>query len=172
MQGLRVSLNVSALEIREPDYLDNITRLLQEVGLPPSAVQLEITERLFIEPNPKLLDRLDALRRLGISIAIDDFGMGSTSLSLLHKLPVDVLKIDRSFIENFCSDRRGDALVRAIIDMGHALDMRIVAEGVETAEQAARLREYGCDYMQGYLFSEPMPRQALADWLATYPPGD
>jgi diguanylate cyclase (GGDEF)-like protein len=169
MRGLRLSVNVSALEIREPDYVDNLDAVLHEADLDPAAIQLEITERLFIEPNPEILQRLERLRGLGVTIAIDDFGIGSTSLSLLHKLPVDVLKIDRSFIEGFCNDRRADALVRAIIDMGHALDMQIVAEGVENAEQATRLREYGCDFLQGYLFSEPLAQADFADWLASQP---
>lgn len=161
----RLSVNVSALEIREPDFVEGLSELMQAAGLPLQRLQLEITERLFVDPNPAILATLEALRAWGVKIAIDDFGVGSTSLRMLHTLPVDVLKIDRDFIQGSDDDRRVDALVRAIIDMGHALDMEIVAEGVETESQAARLKRYGCDYLQGYHFCEPMKAADFAAWL-------
>jgi diguanylate cyclase (GGDEF)-like protein len=166
MGALHLSLNVSAIEIRSSNFVESLQETLAQAGLAADRVQLEITERLFIDPSPEVLEKLDRLRRLGMKIAIDDFGIGSTSLRLLHTLPVDVLKIDRSFISGSDRDRRADALVRAIIEMGHALDMQIVAEGVETTAQVERLAAYGCDFLQGYLFCEPMPAAEFAAWLA------
>jgi diguanylate cyclase (GGDEF)-like protein len=161
----RLSLNASVLEIRSENYVDGLLATLQGVGLAPARVQLEITERLFLEPSEHLLDTLSRLRAAGVRIAIDDFGVGSTSLRLLHQLPVDVLKIDRSFVSGSGWDPRRDSLVRAIIDMGHALDLEIVAEGVETEAQARRLRELGCDALQGFLFCRPMAVADFGDWL-------
>ncbi|NGX16270.1 EAL domain-containing protein [Wenzhouxiangella sp. XN24] len=163
--GLRLSLNVSALEIRADDFVSNLLQQLEEVGLPPAQVQLELTERLFLDPSQKLLAKLEELRGKGIKIAIDDFGIGATSLHLLHKLPIDVLKIDRVFIHGLEEDDRIGTLVRAIIEMGHSLGLEIVAEGVETATQAQRLRGYGCDYLQGYLFCKPMAPPRFRAWL-------
>jgi diguanylate cyclase (GGDEF)-like protein len=165
MSAMRLSVNTSAIEIRSPDFVDQLLATAAEVGLPLERLQLEITERLFLEPRQEILDRLQGLRDRGIRIAIDDFGIGSTSLRLLHRLPIDVLKIDRSFISGFCEDARVDALVRAIIDMGHALELEIVAEGVERQEQAERLRSYGCDLLQGYLLSRPLAAPEFRGWI-------
>ena len=164
--NVRLSLNVSALEIRKGDFVQSLLRQLESGGLAPERVQLEITERLLLEPSTELLQKLQALRESGIRIAIDDFGVGSTSLRLLHKLPVDVLKIDRTFIAGSDEDPRVETLVRAIIDMGHALDLQIVAEGVETEQQAKRLRQCGCDLLQGYLFCEPATPAEFGRWLS------
>ncbi|NGP54512.1 EAL domain-containing protein [Thioalkalivibrio sp. XN8] len=174
MSGKRLSVNTSAIEIRSPEFVEELLATAAEAGVALDRLQLEITERLFLEPRKEILDRLQGLRDLGIRIAIDDFGIGSTSLRVLHRLPVDVLKIDRSFISGFCEDPRIDALVRAVIDMGHALELEIVAEGVETDEQAERLRSYGCDLLQGYLLGRPLPAAEFEAWLAAgciTPPG-
>lgn len=163
--GLRLSVNVSALEIRADDFVSGLLQQLEEVGLAPAQLQIELTERLFLDPRPALLAKLEELRSLGIKVAIDDFGVGATSLHLLHKLPIDVLKIDRVFIHGAEEDERIGTLVRAIIEMGHSLGLEIVAEGVETAAQAQRLRGYGCDYMQGYLFCKPMAPAKFRAWM-------
>lgn len=161
-----LSLNVSALEIRAREFNDSLFGLLCETGFDPSRLQLEVTERVFLEPSEELLSRLQELRNAGIRIAIDDFGVGSTSLYTLHRLPVDVLKIDRSFVVGSDLDPRMDALVRAIVGMGHALSLQVVAEGVESASQAGRLAAYGCDALQGYLFAKPMAAVELEQWFA------
>jgi diguanylate cyclase (GGDEF)-like protein len=162
---LRLSLNVSILELRSAGFVDSLLQTISSCGLSPVQLQLEITERLFLEPSTQLLQQLERLRTEGIRIAIDDFGIGSTSLRLLHQLPVDVLKIDRAFISALDHDARMETLVQAIIDMGHAMDLLIVAEGVETERQAQLLRDWGCDYLQGFLFCRPMPVSDFADWL-------
>lgn len=156
MQDFKLSLNISVRELNSRSFINAFLGLIEECGYPADLIQLEITERMFIEPTRELLNKLDRIRETGARIAIDDFGVGSTSLRLLHMLPVDVLKIDRSFISGE-RDARSDALVRAIIDMGHALDLKIVAEGVETDEQRCRLISMGCDHLQGYLFGKPAP---------------
>jgi diguanylate cyclase (GGDEF)-like protein len=161
----RLSINVSALEIRCSSFVDDLLGILEAAGLSAGQVQLELTERLFIQPSEQMLDKLTRLRDAGITIAIDDFGIGTTSLRLLYQLPVDVLKIDREFIVKSEEHPRVDALVNAIIDMGHALSLRIVAEGIETPAQAERLRQHGCDLLQGYLYCEPLQPTEFTAWL-------
>jgi EAL domain-containing protein (putative c-di-GMP-specific phosphodiesterase class I) len=161
----RLSINVSALEIRCRSFVNDLLGILEAAGLSARQAQLELTERLFIQPSEQMLDKLTRLREAGITIAIDDFGRGTTSLRLLYQLPVDVLKIDREFIVKSEEHPRVDALVNAIIDMGHALSLRIVAEGIETPAQAERLRQHGCDLLQGYLFCEPLQPTEFAAWL-------
>lgn len=164
-EHLRLSLNASALEIRHSDFVVTLLDMLEAVGLSPQRVQLEITERLFLDPDNGILATLETLRSSGVRIAIDDFGIGSTSLRLLNQLPVDTLKIDRSFVATADQDRRALALVKAIIDMGHALDLDIVAEGVERETQAALLKTLGCDQLQGYLYCRPVEAPDLVRWL-------
>jgi EAL domain-containing protein (putative c-di-GMP-specific phosphodiesterase class I) len=161
----RLWLNVSALEIRSRDYTERLLDMLNRADWAPDRVQLELTERVFLEPNDEMLNRLQQLREQGLRIAIDDFGVGSTSLRALHALPVDVLKIDRSFVAAMGRDARQDALVQAVIAMGHALSLEVVAEGVEHPDQAVRLRQYGCDMLQGFLFSPPLAMADFEQWL-------
>src|SRR5438552_15163280 len=134
-------------------------------GIAPTAIDLEITESLIMEDIQGNIQKLDAVRALGVTIAIDDFGPGYSSLGYLAKLPVQALKIDRSFIITMNEDPNAMTLVSTIISLAHSLRLRVIAEGVETEEQAQFLRLLRCDEMQGYLFSKPLPAEALVALL-------
>lgn len=168
LEGLWISFNVSALEIRSERFAERFLGILRNIGLSPERVLLELTERVFVSPSRDVLDKLELLRQSGIKIAIDDFGIGTTSLRLLHQLPLDILKIDRDFTIASQNNPRVDALVRGIIDMGHALSLKIVAEGIETVEQAERMAGHGCDLLQGYFYSEPLRPEPFSSWLKKY----
>jgi EAL domain-containing protein (putative c-di-GMP-specific phosphodiesterase class I) len=137
-------------------------------GLAPDRLMLEITEGVLLSDATTTIERLVALRRLGVKIAIDDFGTGYSSLSYLRRLPLDAVKIDRSFIEQLAQDPRQAALVRAIVELGRALGLTTIAEGVETAAQARRLVDLGCELAQGYFFGRPMPAADVARAMARY----
>jgi EAL domain-containing protein (putative c-di-GMP-specific phosphodiesterase class I) len=156
LEDLYVSVNVSARQFREQDFFATVLEALAQTGLPPAGLQLELTESIVIGDEHYAIETLRALSDAGISIAIDDFGTGYSSLSYLTRLPVDVLKIDQSFIRNLSAMSDGNAIVRAVIAMAHTLKLAVVAEGVETAEQLAFLREEGCDRIQGYLIAKPL----------------
>ncbi len=163
---LWVAVNLSAREMRSNRFVRELLCILEESALRPERFRLELTEGLFLEPTEEILDKLSRLRDKGIGIAIDDFGTGCTSLGHLHVLPVDCIKIDRSFVSRQLEDSRIDALVKAMVDMAHALELEVVAEGVETAEQADRLSELGCDLLQGFHFARPAEPREAAAWLS------
>lgn len=167
---LRVAVNISNIQFRQENFVKGLKQLFDRVGAQPSAVELEITESLMMESTERSVAALSALRQHGFELAIDDFGTGYSSLSYLRRLPVDVLKIDQAFVREMLADPAAMAIVDAIITLGSSLGMVIVAEGVETPEQAAALRERGCTELQGYLFSRPMPGEAFADWFRAYRP--
>ena len=126
---------------------------------------MELTESGFIEDPTRALRMLDAIAALGVSLSIDDFGTGYSSLSQLARMPVHEVKIDRSFVQGLESDPEFAPVVRSAIDMGHGLGLKVVAEGIETETSAARLRDFGCDMAQGYLYAKPMPLAAFEAWL-------
>lgn len=155
---LKVSVNVSPVQFEQPDFVDVVRDLLRKTGVPPANVGLEITESLMMENVPEKIRKLTELRDgLGVGISLDDFGTGFSSLSYLRQLPLDVLKIDRSFIPSITEDPDSLSILSAIIQMAHSLDMTVVAEGVETQEQLNILRLLKCDRLQGYLLSRPVP---------------
>src|SRR5271169_6380367 len=127
----------------------------------PTLLQLEVTESMVMQNVSRAIRVLDAIRSRGIRLAIDDFGTGYSSMSLMKQFPIDTIKIDRSFVRDLPEDCQDQAIAQAIISMGKALGMTIVAEGVETPEQHTFLRHHGCDEMQGYLFSKPLPSQQM-----------
>jgi diguanylate cyclase (GGDEF)-like protein len=165
-----VAVNLSARQTRDGALMDDISALLAETGLPARLLELEITEGVLMENVNANLDLLHSLQAAGIHLSIDDFGTGYSSMSYLKRFPIDQLKIDRSFVHDVPGD--GEAIATAIIAMAHSLGLTVVAEGVETADQLAFLREAGCDIMQGYYFARPMPvaeltallRQRRTDW--------
>jgi diguanylate cyclase (GGDEF)-like protein len=166
-QGLkapRVAVNVSPIQLRQRNFVEVIEQAMRE-GLAPTAIDLEITESLIMEDIQGNIEKLNAVRALGVSIAIDDFGTGYSSLGYLAKLPVQSLKIDRSFIAAMHKDANTMTLVSTIVSLAHSLRLKVVAEGVETEEQAKILRLLRCDEMQGYLFSKPLPTAALIELL-------
>ena len=167
---LRISVNVSSRQFRGGALETLVTSALDESGLPPRALEIEITEGVLVEDLPEIGQTLARLRELGVRIAVDDFGTRYSSLSYLRRFPVDTLKIDRSFIHDVLTDPDDAKLVAAIIAMGHSLHLDIVAEGVETRDELRFLRSRGCDLVQGYLFSKPLSAAGFAgivgDWEA------
>ncbi|MGH9189845.1 MAG: putative bifunctional diguanylate cyclase/phosphodiesterase [Acidimicrobiales bacterium] len=163
---LRVSVNVSSLQLAQPGWADDVAQALEESGVAPSQLVLEITESALMEDLDVVVPHLEDLRRLGVRIAIDDFGTGYSSLGYLRRLPVDVLKIDKSFIDGVAEGPHESALARAVIKLASNLGLDAVAEGVSSRRQLAQLRRLRCPYGQGYLFSRPQPADAFSDLLA------
>ena len=163
---LGVSVNVSGKQFQEADLVRGLAGILHEVGLEPSRLQLEITESVVMEDTEYAAGLLRELKGLGVRIAVDDFGTGYSSLSLLRRFPLDELKIDKEFVDGLGGSDQDEAIVRLVIDLSHALGLEAVAEGVETAEQLARLREMGCDQAQGYYFWESLPAEEAGALLA------
>jgi len=159
--NLSIAVNLSPLQIRDRKLVDLVAEVLRESGVAPSRVMLEVTEGVLIEDPQDTLERLEALRALGVSIALDDFGTGYSSLSYLQKFPFSQLKIDRAFVGSLGSTGNAGAIIQSIVTLGHALGMRVLAEGVETDEQRVLLRLAGCDEMQGFLFAKPRPAEAI-----------
>ena len=156
-----VSVNLSTRHLRHHSVADDITAALARHRFPSAGLQLEITESLLISDFDQAEERLLRFRGLGIRIALDDFGTGYSSLAYIRRLPLDVIKIDRSFSRDISADRQGQEVIRAIIQLARALNLGVVTEGVETESQALRLTACGCRVLQGYLFGRPMPLHAL-----------
>ena len=163
---IKVSLNVSSHQFKKQDLAGIIKAALQDTMISPKCLGLEITESTLMGNTEGELQILTELNALGIELAIDDFGTGYSALSYFKQLPLDVLKIDKSFIDGVASDSRDQAIVRATIVMAHGLNMKAIAEGVETKEQLSFLQEHGCDEIQGYLFSRPLPAEEIPGILA------
>ena len=153
---LQLSVNLSARQLQDTNLVGLVRRVVHETGLPAHQLTLEVTESILLRDVVGSIDQLEALRRMGIQIAIDDFGTGYSSLSYLQRLPVDSVKIDRSFVSDVASGARAGAFVRAILQLCRTLELRTVAEGVETAAQAAALRRLRCDLAQGFYFAHPL----------------
>lgn len=155
--GVRVGVNFSASQFRDPALVDKIRLILAETALPPDALEMELTEGTLMEDAESTLAVWQQLDHLGVQMVIDDFGTGFSSLSYLKQLPVDLIKIDRSFVTDITSNASGEAIVRAVIAMAGSLQVNVMAEGVETEEQLAYLKTHGCHEVQGYYFSKPLP---------------
>ena len=169
LPAVRVAVNVSPLQLRHRDFIADIEKLVGIDAGAAAGMELEITESVVMEDVKHSISSLRALRSLGVTIAIDDFGTGFSSLSYLARLPVDTLKIDRSFITDMTASPEGLSLVSTIINLAHSLKLNVVAEGVETEEQARLLRLLGCDEMQGFLFSKPVPADTCEERFLTPP---
>ncbi len=153
----RVSVNLSARQFGDGALEQRIARTLQASGISPSCLELELTESILMQEVGEAMRMLESLKRLGLSIAVDDFGTGYSSLNYLKRFPIDVLKIDRSFVDGLPAGEQDAQITRAIIAMAHSLGMTVIAEGVETQAQLDFLREHGCDEVQGFLLGRPMP---------------
>jgi diguanylate cyclase (GGDEF)-like protein/PAS domain S-box-containing protein len=156
-----LSVNLSVRQFRAPDLVQQVARLLELTGLPPAALDLELTESLVTDNAEEFIAKLRALKALGVQLSVDDFGTGYSSLSYLKQFPVDRLKLDQSFVRHIVTDKGDAAIAQAVIRLGQILELAVTAEGVETEEQLAFLRRYGCDEAQGYLFSPPLPAPAF-----------
>jgi diguanylate cyclase (GGDEF)-like protein len=162
---MRISINLSARQFVDEDLMTDTIHALQDAGVEPTLLELEITESMMMNNTEKTIQMLEELRRMGIQIAIDDFGIGYSSLSHLKQFPIDILKIDRSFIKDIPGDKADEAITDAIIAMSKSLKIKVVAEGVETVEQLQFLRARGCDEIQGYFFSRPVAAAEFAKLL-------
>ena len=160
--ALRMSVNVSALEFRQPGFVERVVEVLATAGLDPAALELELTESILVDDGREALSRLQALARLGVRLAIDDFGTGYSGLGSLKRLPIGRLKIDRSFIQGLPGDPGDAGIVDAIIQIGRALELEVIAEGVETEAQRRHLARAGCLQYQGFLFAPALPAEAVA----------
>jgi diguanylate cyclase (GGDEF)-like protein len=161
----KVSVNVSAMQLKQEDFVDKVIRTLTAFGIPPRLFEIEVTESTLMNNFEVALQSLKRLNSSGIKIAIDDFGTGYSSLGYLKNLPIDILKIDRIFIKDICNDEKDKQIVKALISMAHSMNMRVVAEGVEEKNQFDVLAEYHCDEIQGYLLSKPISGKELTDML-------
>jgi len=167
-QGLRmrIAVNISADQFRQSDFVDHLRDCLEKSSIPPARFTCEITESVAMENTENTRHTFEQLRTLGVHVSIDDFGTGHSSLASLKRLPAAELKIDQAFVTDLTTSAHALFIATTIVMMGHELNMRVVAEGVETSEQRDLLVEMGCDELQGYLFGKPMPARELAQWSA------
>jgi diguanylate cyclase (GGDEF)-like protein len=163
---LRMSVNISARQLQHPNFAEDITQILQEFEVDPNAFELEITESVVMGDQDIIFDKLRELKSLGVRLTIDDFGTGYSSLSYLKRLPVETLKIDKSFISGLGRNPKDRLIVSATISLGQTLGLAVVAEGVETARQATHLRKLGCDFAQGYYFAKPLTSHDASEFIA------
>jgi EAL domain-containing protein (putative c-di-GMP-specific phosphodiesterase class I) len=162
---LVMSVNLSARQFGHPTLVDDIRATLEASGLPADRLELEITESVLLAEAEDSATALQAIRDLGVGLVLDDFGTGYSSLSYLRRIPLDAIKIDRSFVNGIDDDNSNLPIVKAVIDLAHALGIEVVAEGIETAGQLGRLRDLVCDRGQGYFFARPQPPEALTALL-------
>jgi EAL domain-containing protein (putative c-di-GMP-specific phosphodiesterase class I) len=166
LRAPRIAVNVSTIQLQQKDFVDAVKSVIGENhasnGAPGGGLDLEITESLIMRNIGEIIPRLKALREMGVDIMIDDFGTGHSSLGYLARLPVTALKIDRSFVDTMSKNPESMTIVSTIISLGHSLNLKVVAEGVETEEQAKMLRLFRCDQLQGFLFSKPIDFDAIS----------
>lgn len=160
-----ISVNISARQFQQKQLVNTVSQTLKETGLDPRYLELEITESALLDHADNACKTLQALRDLGVQLAIDDFGIGYSSLHYLKQFPIDTLKMDRTFVKGIISDADDAAIVEAIIGLGHSLRLKVVAEGVETEKQLSYLRDRGCDEVQGFFFSSPIPSDDCKQWI-------
>jgi EAL domain-containing protein (putative c-di-GMP-specific phosphodiesterase class I) len=165
LPALRVAVNISAAQFRDPDLPGTVMNALRAAGMEASHLEIELTESIIMEDVERATGLLEQLKALGLELAIDDFGTGYSSLSYLKRFPIDLLKIDQSFVRDITSDKDDAAITSAIIALTHNLGLRTIAEGVETVEQLTFLEGHGCDEVQGFLFSRPLSPSECTDLL-------
>lgn len=165
-----LAINITKYSFMDVSFIDNIKSVIDKTGVDPKTIELEITEGALIEPGPHVIETIAELNELGFTLAIDDFGTGYSSLAYLQRFNVDKLKIDRSFVKDVLVDSQGEAITTAIISMAKSLNLQILAEGVETKEQLALLKEKGCEVYQGFYFSRPIQVDAFEDLMRDYKP--
>jgi diguanylate cyclase (GGDEF)-like protein len=166
LPALRIAVNISARQFKSDDLVETVRDVLDETGIEPSLLELEITESMVMHDVEQTTERLSQLTELGLEISIDDFGTGYSSLAYLKQFPVQRLKIDQSFVAKLDVESDDAAIVEAIIRLGHSLRLKVTAEGVETGQQLAMLRELGCNDVQGYFFSKPVTAVEFYDWMS------
>jgi EAL domain-containing protein (putative c-di-GMP-specific phosphodiesterase class I) len=162
---LTLSVNFSARQFQQATFIADVAHILKETNLDPRWLELELTESSIMKDPEAAIEKLHELKLMGIKVAVDDFGTGYSSLNYLKRFPIDTLKIDKTFVSDVCRDPHDTAIVRAIINLGHALDLTVIAEGVETKEQLQYLSALECDVVQGFLFSKALPATAFEELL-------
>jgi EAL domain-containing protein (putative c-di-GMP-specific phosphodiesterase class I) len=162
---LTVAVNLSARQFAQANLVEEIGEVLEETGLQPRYLELEITESNAMQNAENTIYTLRELKALGVRIAMDDFGTGYSSLNYLKRFPIDTLKLDQSFVREITTDPTDAAIATAVIAMAHSLELKVIGEGVETEEQFAFLQKQKCDYIQGYLFSPPQPAETVETYL-------
>jgi EAL domain-containing protein (putative c-di-GMP-specific phosphodiesterase class I) len=162
-----MAVNISAMQLRDKNFLDCVFAILKDTGLDPRSLELELTESVLMKHAESAASILKILRTSGVHLAVDDFGTGYSSLSYLRKFPIDALKIDQSFVRQITTVPDETIIVEAVISMGRSLKLRVIAEGVETQEQLAFLQAHQCDEAQGYYFSRPVLPHQFANMLET-----
>jgi EAL domain-containing protein (putative c-di-GMP-specific phosphodiesterase class I) len=165
---MTVAVNLTMADIADSGFPEELAALLDSMGLPPAAIEIEITESMIMDDPLSVKRTLNALSDLGVGLAIDDFGTGHSSLAHLKVLPADTLKVDKSFVLNMAEEESDAAIVRSTIELARTLGLKVVAESVESAEVWQMLASYGCDYGQGYVIARPMSAQAINQLLAGY----
>jgi EAL domain-containing protein (putative c-di-GMP-specific phosphodiesterase class I) len=168
---LYVAVNLSPLQVRDRGIVELVRSALVEAGVPARRLMLEITEGVLIDNPDEMLKRIGELHKLGVRIALDDFGSGYSNLTYLQRFPLDKLKIDKSFVSALGTSSNGGVIIQAIVALGRALGLTVLVEGVETEQQRVLLRLAGCDEMQGFLFARPAPAKAIDRLLAQAKPG-
>jgi EAL domain-containing protein (putative c-di-GMP-specific phosphodiesterase class I) len=168
LNPLIISVNLSEIQLQQPDLVDKINQILQKTEVLPQWVQLEITESMLMDESETVSFTLRRLKQLGLKLALDDFGMGYSRLSYLKYLPLDTIKIDKTFVSNLNEDTKNYETVQAIVHMGQALKLQIVAEGVENVAELIQLKKLGCQLVQGYYFAKPMPAKDITDLLRQF----
>jgi len=171
-RSLSLAVNLSVCQLQQPDLVQRVREILEDTGLPPRLLELEITESGAMQSPENSVRTLYELKKLGIRISLDDFGTGHSSLSYLKRFPIDTLKIDQSFVRDITHDSDTAAIVTAIVAMAHSLRLKVIAEGVEFTEQATFLKRHGCDQMQGYLIKAPVPTERFVELLTNSEEGD
>ena len=164
-ENLTTSVNLSTRQFRRKSLPNILDHILDKTGISPQHLCLEITESNVMQNVENTIELLHELKKMGLQLSVDDFGTGYSSLNYLKKFPIDTLKIDRSFVKGIPTDRNDTAISTAIVVLGHSMDLQVVAEGVETAEQLSFLQSLDCDQMQGFYFSRPLPAKLLTDLL-------
>jgi len=164
-KSVRLSLNLSALQLASAEFVPAVLASLHKSGISPDRIEFEITESPSLTRDVQAMESLKLLRGQGIRVVLDDFGRGFASLALLRELPLDAVKIDSTFLKQIASEPKHRAILRSVIELAHALELGVVAEGVERAEQGETLRELGCDAVQGYLITPPVPASKVPELL-------
>ncbi|HEX6177277.1 MAG TPA: GGDEF domain-containing phosphodiesterase, partial [Thermoanaerobaculia bacterium] len=165
---LIMAVNLSARQFQHPEIVESIREAIAESGVDPASIEIEITESSAMQNVDHAVFTLRELKAIGVQIAMDDFGTGYSSLNYLKRFPIDLLKLDQTFVREVMTDERDAAIVGAVIVMAHRLGLKVIAEGVETEEQLAYLRREGCDFIQGYLYSRPLPAAQFEEFLEAH----
>ncbi|HRQ62071.1 MAG TPA: EAL domain-containing protein, partial [Alphaproteobacteria bacterium] len=165
---IRIAINVSAAQFAQGDMVESVAQVLQETGVSPHKMELEVTESVFMDDIQHTIQTLQNLHALGVELAIDDFGTGYSSLSYLRQFPIDRLKIDQSFIRNALNNPDDAAIAKTIVGLGHSLNLKVIAEGVETKEHEDFLVKHNCDEVQGFRYSRPVPHDDFIKFVQGY----